>query len=542
MPPPSGPQKAPSAGTRRPWISCPRMRTARNASSCSGPLAQVLAGIGHFAQSRATLLELLELVPADATAQRVRLIAACAGVEHLMGQHTAAHTRLTSALDQLPEQRSADAAALMLELATDAFFAGPYPQMLDWGLRARATAGPLGQAPLTAAAEATICSAHAHAGRTTEAQAARTRTAAIVDQLSDDQLAQRLDAANNLVVAEINLNRFGDAVAHAERGLRVGRATGQGQLFPNLTQCKGLGTGHGGPPGGTAQVMDGAVEAARRAANPQILAWALLGRAWTALVAGDLEVALRTGEEAAELTGGLDASMLSPFATGMLAAVLVEAGEPARGLDLLIPAAGGPELPGLAPLWAAVFHGVAARAWLARRHHEAELAAARAESAAVALGLPWATAIACRARAAVAIASTASHWHERHGRVPSPAGSGRSPSWSARQDQPRDRRRALPQPQDGRDPPAPHLRQAGRLLAGGGGPRAQALKHQALAHRPATLHRSPSGGSSAVDGPPSWAAGLGTPVFTPMVPVTRSSPNCAVPQPTPSRRPRGRMH
>jgi hypothetical protein len=358
------------------------------------------------------------------------------------------------------------------------------------------------------------------------------------------------------VVAEINLNRFGDAVAHAERGLRVGRATGQGQLFPNLTQCKGLGLAMVGRLEEPAQVMDGAVEAARRAANPQILAWALLGRAWTALVAGDLEVALRTGEEAAELTGGLDASMLSPFATGMLAAALVQAGEPARGLDLLIPAAGGPELPGLPPLWAAVFHEVAARAWLARRrHHEAELAAARAESAAVALGLPWATAIACRARAAVAfaadehvaaakaaLASTASHWHERHGRVPSPAGSGRSPSWSARQDQPRDRRRALPQPQDGRDPPAPHLRQAGRLLAGGGGPRAQALKHQALAHRPATLHRSPSGGSSAVDGPPSWAAGLGTPVFTPMVPVTRSSPNCAVPQPTPSRRPRGRMH
>jgi DNA-binding NarL/FixJ family response regulator/tetratricopeptide (TPR) repeat protein len=370
------------------------------------PLARILAGTGQFTRSHAALLELLELVPAQAAGERVRLIGACAGVEHLMGQHHAAHARLVPALDQLPDQRSADAAALMLELAADAFFAGDHRQVLDWGLRARATAGPLGQAALTAAAEATISLAHAHAGRTADAHAACSATAALLDQLSNDELAQRLDAVNNLAVSEVVTDRYRDAVAHADRGLRVGRATGQGQLFPNLTQSLGLGLAMLGRLEESAEVLEGAIAAARLAANPQILAWALLGRAWTALMAGDLEVALRTGEEAAELTGGLDASMLSPFATGMLAVALVEVREPARGLDLLLAAAGGPELPGLPPQWAAVFHEVAVRAWLAqRRQSEAELAVRRCEATAAAVGLPYATAIASRARAAITLAA-----------------------------------------------------------------------------------------------------------------------------------------
>jgi predicted ATPase len=60
-----------------------------------GALARVLAGTGRFTSSRAALLELLELVPAEAAGERVKLVAACAGVEHLMGHH-AGRTRGSS--------------------------------------------------------------------------------------------------------------------------------------------------------------------------------------------------------------------------------------------------------------------------------------------------------------------------------------------------------------------------------------------------------------------------------------------------------------
>jgi hypothetical protein len=115
-------------------------------------LAPVLAGTGQFTSSRAALLELLELVPPEAAGERVELIAACAGVEHLMGHHAMAHARLVSTLDRLPDQGSAEAAALLLALAADAFYRQDFEQMRAWALRARATAGPLGRTPLLAAA------------------------------------------------------------------------------------------------------------------------------------------------------------------------------------------------------------------------------------------------------------------------------------------------------------------------------------------------------------------------------------------------------
>ncbi len=98
--------------------------------------------------------------------------------------------------------------------------------------------------------------------------------------------------------------------------------------------------------------------------------------------------------------------MISPFVAAFLGAALVEIGEPARGLDTLIPAAGGPELPPLPGVWNVAFHEVVTRAWLAlRRQRGAELAASRAETAAAALGLQLAMAMAQRARAAVALAA-----------------------------------------------------------------------------------------------------------------------------------------
>jgi hypothetical protein len=135
-----------------------------------------------------------------------------------------------------------------------------------------------------------------------------------------------------------------------------------------------------------ADVFEGAIEAARLSDDPQGLAWTLFNRSWTALTAGDLDLALRTGEEGVELLRGLDHSMISPFVTGFLGAALLEAGEPERCLDLLIPAAGGPELPLVPGVWNVVFQEVVTRAWLAlRRQREAELAAGRAETAAAAV-------------------------------------------------------------------------------------------------------------------------------------------------------------
>ena len=50
-------------------------------------LASSLRSLGEFDHCRATLLDAIELLPADAAARRVELTAQCAAVEHWLGRH-----------------------------------------------------------------------------------------------------------------------------------------------------------------------------------------------------------------------------------------------------------------------------------------------------------------------------------------------------------------------------------------------------------------------------------------------------------------------
>src|SRR5215207_366009 len=94
--------------------------------------AAALAATGQFAGSRAALLESLALSP-DSAETTVRLIAACAAVEHLLGRPNEAHRHLLAALAAVSDPASAEAVALETELAVDGF------QRLDWAaMRERA--------------------------------------------------------------------------------------------------------------------------------------------------------------------------------------------------------------------------------------------------------------------------------------------------------------------------------------------------------------------------------------------------------------------
>src|SRR4051794_39828708 len=86
------------------------------------PRAAARAGRGRRAPARRDLLEGLELLPVDAVAPRTGLTAACAGIEHLLGDHEQARARLGAALEQLPDPASGEAVALKLELAIGSLF------------------------------------------------------------------------------------------------------------------------------------------------------------------------------------------------------------------------------------------------------------------------------------------------------------------------------------------------------------------------------------------------------------------------------------
>ena len=132
-------------------------------------------------------------------------------------------------------------------------------------------------------------------------EAVRSEAAALIDALSDDELARRRDAIVDLGGAEIYLDCFEEAGKHCERALQVGRATGQDQLFPGVNATLGVAWCMLGRLVEAAELLDAAIEAGRLSGNPQALAWALFCRAFVALPAGDTRVAIATAEESLDL-------------------------------------------------------------------------------------------------------------------------------------------------------------------------------------------------------------------------------------------------
>ena len=365
--------------------------------------ARALAATGQFADGHAALLESIGLVPPEAVALRVRLTTACAGVEHLLGRHEEAHARLVGAVDGLADPGSPEAATLMVELAMDGFFRMDYGPMREWAGRALSAARPLGDRPLTAAAVAVLAFGNAASGATKGAEKHLVEAAVLVDDLDDDALALRLDAAANLAGAELYLERYEQAAAHSERALSVARKTGQSEYIPLPYSILGQVKLLRGQLVDAAELLDNAVEGARLSGNVQALAGNLVQRSLTALAAGDLETALATAEENFELTRGLDQSMICAAGVA-LAAALVENGDAERAADVLIGSSGGDDLRLIPGVWRPRSLELLTRCWLALgRPSDAARSAARTEATAAALGLRMADSMADRAAAAVAL-------------------------------------------------------------------------------------------------------------------------------------------
>jgi ATP/maltotriose-dependent transcriptional regulator MalT len=366
--------------------------------------AEALTATAHFAESHSALLEGISIVPADSVALRARLIRACAGVEHLLGQQEQAHDRLETALRALSDSDSPEAVALMIELALNGFYRTEYQSMLEWAQPAVSAARHVGVPPLTAAAVAMLALADAMTGAGERFEADLSEAASLVDSLADDELAERLDAAAWLAGAELYLDRYAEADAHASRALTLGRATGQGELFLVLYQILGRAWYVRGKLAEATELLDGAIEASRLLGNTHALAWNLFNRSVVALAVGDLDTALATAQESVDLSQQLDEGFVAAWAAVRLAAVLLERGQPARAVELLLGSAGGEELTLIPGGWRAYCLELLTRCWIALdRSSEAGRAVACAAARAEAVKLPLPGAWADRAAAAVAL-------------------------------------------------------------------------------------------------------------------------------------------
>jgi DNA-binding CsgD family transcriptional regulator len=365
--------------------------------ACAG----ALAASGRFAHSHEVLLEAVAIVPEQPSELATRAVTACAGVERFLGLYDQAHARLLSALQRVPDPASPESVELLIELTVNEFYRSRHTSMSEWAARAVSASTPASDTGLTAAALATL--AEAMAGATETARARRDETAALVDALSDEELSRQPDAAAWLAAAELYLDLYAEADTHASRGLVLARATGRAdrffglyQILPRIWYVRGRLTE-------AAEVLDGAIEAGHLLGTSPALIGNLFNRSAVAVAVGELDIALATAEEAAELTHGLDEGFVSAWAAVRFAAVLLETEQPLRAVELLLGSAGGEDLALIPGGWRVYCLDLLTRCWLALdRQDEAERAAALAASNAATVRLPLATAWADRAAAAVA--------------------------------------------------------------------------------------------------------------------------------------------
>ncbi len=365
---------------------------------------RALAQCGEFAAAREALVDALALAPPEFP-PRGRIIGACASMERLLGRHDQARARVERALAALPDRAVPDAAFLMTELAADGFFQTDWERMWEWSRKSLAVARELDDPALEAAATALAATADAFAGLIEDAERHCDAAAKQFDALTDEQLAQRLDAGLFLMAAELHLDRFERGRAHGQRTLDVGRATGQGFVLPALLPALGACYELLGRLGESAALLEGGIEAARLSGNRQGLALALLNRSMTATAAGEFETAVAAGEEAVAVAERVGTPMSIAFSGFALVRALLWSGEPARALEQLR-VAGGEELQRMPAAWRAGGHELYAHCYLALGQlGAAREAADRCARHAEEVGLRYAHTQAARARAAVALAA-----------------------------------------------------------------------------------------------------------------------------------------
>ena len=312
----------------------------------------------------------------------MRLIGACAGVEQLLGRHEEARARLTDALGDVADASSAQAVALMLQLADGDFYRMDYVGMRSWGERALVVAGPLDQ-PLEAASLAVLAVAACFTGAPSEADAFTSSAAALADTLDDERLEGHLGLMTNLSAAELYLHRYDAAERHASRGLAIATASGQGEVVPFLKPVLATVLQHTGRVSEAALIADEVIDAARLSGNVESLAWNLHTRAFIGAMAGDVELAVRLAEESVGLTGGLDDRLITTYARWGLATALLAKGEAERATETLLAAAQGEQLERIPESWRAHYLELLTRCRLALGDPTAaERAAARAHGVA----------------------------------------------------------------------------------------------------------------------------------------------------------------
>jgi ATP/maltotriose-dependent transcriptional regulator MalT len=274
-----------------------------------GAQGETLASAGRPAEARDVLRGVLAMLPAEGAELRVRVVEALADLEALWLHDPEEARRLLEAerdaLGRAPRLRAALTFALARERATRADHEGAATLAAE----ARATARAAGDRVLEAAAAVQEAdAAHCRLRRDDPVALAAVDLAiaeaeALVDALSDDEAAQRVQMLFWLSVARLFTGSFPAARRAAERGLVLARRTGQGLLAPSFVALRGFVDEELGLLDTAEEAQNEALENALVSGNDHLAYWSALVAAWIALARGRPEAALAHADTGWKLAG-----------------------------------------------------------------------------------------------------------------------------------------------------------------------------------------------------------------------------------------------
>jgi DNA-binding CsgD family transcriptional regulator len=322
-------------------------------------------------------------------------------VERLLGRHAEARALLLRELSGLSGVDGRHVAALKLELASGGLSAGEFTNDLVVIEEAAELARRHGDRALEAVAAGLSALGNYTAGNVARAGDQVALAALLVDGLTTGELAARLDATVWLGWSETLLERHYSALRHFDRGLDIGGLAGQSYLHTYLLVGKAYALHVLGRLEEAAECAADGVEAARLAASDELSSMAFTVQGLVAVQLGDIEAGLRAGERAVEAAGH-DDDWWSAAAGCVLGMAHLLSGEPARCVERMVGACGGPDLPRLDVLHRPVFMETLVVAALAQDDVDAaERWTQRMEACCVGVELPSRVGHALLARARV---------------------------------------------------------------------------------------------------------------------------------------------
>ncbi|UUU19944.1 helix-turn-helix transcriptional regulator [Streptomyces sp. DSM 40750] len=370
--------------------------------------AEALGACGGLREARDLLHEVISLSPPGTDdGVRASAVTLCAVMERHLGRYAEAVALLRRELARGAGLSPTETIELGLELGSSAPHASAYPDVRDDVARTLELARSLGDEVAEAGALAVTALGEAYEGNTEAAAQAADRAAALIDSLTDQDLAVLCEPLARLSWAEAFLERYADAERHAERGLAVARRSGRLYVMPHLLLCRSHVQVLTLRLRSAVELAEEAETIARGIGSDELLAFVLASKAQAlipALPPGD-GTALAVAEEAVARAGS-GTRWWASIAWCMLGYAAIHAGDPARARAAVL-RAGGEDLSGLQPSMRPLFLEVLVTAAVAAGDsEEARLWAERARKEAERLGLPAQRASALRSSAHVPLAES----------------------------------------------------------------------------------------------------------------------------------------